>query len=66
MKKKTINWLKAAGIRAMRTIAQTAVAAISTSAVISQVDWLLVASTSLLAGIVSILTSLSGLPEVEQ
>lgn len=56
---------KAAGIRAMRTICQTAVAAIGTTAVISEVDWLTVGSTSLLAGILSILTSIAtGLPEV--
>lgn len=56
---------KAAGIRALRTICQTAVAAIGTTAVISEVDWLTVSSTSLLAGILSILTSIAtGLPEV--
>ena len=56
---------KAAGIRALRTICQTAVAAIGTTAVISEVDWLPVGSTSLLAGILSILTSIAtGLPEV--
>ncbi len=56
---------KAAGIRALRTICQTAVAAIGTTAVISEVDWLTVGSTSLLAGILSILTSIAtGLPEV--
>lgn len=56
---------KAAGIRALRTICQTAVAAIGTTAVISEVDWLTVGSTSLLSGILSILTSIAtGLPEV--
>lgn len=56
---------KAAGIRALRTICQTAVAAIGTTAVISEVDWLTVGSTSLLAGILSVLTSIAtGLPEV--
>lgn len=59
------TWLKAAGIRAIKTVAQTAVATISTSAVISDVDWLVVGSASLLAGILSILTSIAGLPEVK-
>lgn len=59
------DFWKAAGIRALRTICQTAVAAIGTTAVISQVDWLTVGSTSLLAGILSVLTSIAtGLPEV--
>lgn len=65
-----MNWkvfLKAAAIRAVRTIAQTAIASIGTTAVISEVDWLMVASASLLAGILSILTSIvTGLPEVEK
>ena len=61
----TKEFWKAAGIRALRTFCQTAVAAIGTSAVISQVDWLTVGSTSLLAGILSVLTSIAtGLPEV--
>ena len=60
------QFVKAAGIRAIRTIAQTAVATIGTTAVISEVDWLTVASASVLAGILSILTSIAtGLPEVE-
>ena len=59
-------WLKAAGIRAIKTIAQTAVATIGVSAAMSDVDWLLVGSASLLAGILSILTSIAGLPEVKQ
>ena len=58
-------WLKAALVRAVKTIAQTAVATIGTTAVISQVDWVMVVSASLLAGILSILTSIGGLPEVE-
>jgi hypothetical protein len=58
-------WWKAAGIRAIKTVAQTAVATIGTSAVISEVNWLMVASASVLAGILSLLTSVAGLPEVE-
>lgn len=60
------KWIKAAGVRALKTVAQTAVATIGTSAVISEVDWVVVASASVLAGILSLLTSLGGLPEVEQ
>lgn len=60
-----MKWWKAALIRAVKTIAQTAVATIGTTAVISQVDWLVVASASVLAGLLSILTSIGGLPEVE-
>lgn len=59
------EWWKAAGIRAIKTIAQTAVATIGTSAVISEVNWVMVASASALAGILSLLTSIAGLPEVE-
>lgn len=59
------EWWKAAGIRAIRTVAQTAVAAIGTAALLSEVNWLAVASASVLAGILSLLTSLGGLPEVE-
>lgn len=59
------EWFKAAWIRAIKTICQTAIATIGTSAVMSQVDWKIVASASLLAGILSILTSCAGLPEVE-
>lgn len=61
----TAKWLKAAGVRAIKTVAQTAVATIGTSAVLSQVDWKFVASASVLAGILSLLTSIAGLPEVE-
>ena len=60
------KWLKAAGIRAVKTIAQTAVATIGTSAVIQDVSWAVVVSASALSGILSILTSLAGLPEVEE
>ena len=58
-------WIKAAGIRAIKTVAQTAIATIGTSAVISAVDWKMVASASLLAGGLSILTSVAGLPEIK-
>lgn len=60
------KWWKAAGIRALKTIAQTAIAMIGTSAVMSEVNWVAVGSASLLAGILSLLTSLAGLPEVEE
>ena len=59
------KWIKAAGVRAVKTMAQTAVALIGTTLVISEVDWVTVASASVLAGLLSILTSIAGLPEVE-
>ena len=62
----TLEWLKAAGIRALKTIAQTAIASIGVSATMGAVDWITVGSTSLLAGILSILTSITGLPEVKK
>lgn len=61
----TKAWWKAALVRAIKTIAQTAVATIGTTAVMSEVNWLMVASASVLAGMLSILTSIGGLPEVE-
>lgn len=61
-----MTWIKAASIRAIKTVAQTAVATIGTSALMSQVDWKIVLSASLLAGILSLLTSLAGLPEVTE
>lgn len=61
----TKKWLKAAGIRAVKTMAQTAVAVIGTGAVLSAVDWKMVLSASVVAGIVSILTSVAGIPEVD-
>lgn len=60
------NWIKAAGIRALKTVAQTAVATIGTCAVLSEVNWITVGSASVLAGILSLLTSLAGLPELEE
>lgn len=59
------KWLKAALVRAIKTICQTAIATIGTSAALSDVNWKIVISASLLAGLLSILTSLAGLPEVE-
>lgn len=59
------SWFKAAGIRAIKTVAQTAVATIGTSAVLDQVNWIMVVSASVLAGVLSLLTSVAGLPEVE-
>jgi len=61
----TKEWLKASLIRALRTVCQTAIATIGTSALLSEVNWVAVASSSALAGVLSILTSLAGLPEVE-
>ena len=62
----TKQWLKAAGVRAIKTVAQTAIATISTSAVLSDVNWVMVASASALAGILSLLTSIAGLPELDE
>lgn len=60
------NWFKCAGIRAIKTVAQTAVATIGTSAVMGDVNWIMVGSASLLSGILSLLTSVAGLPEAEK
>ena len=59
------SWLKAAGIRAIKTIAQTAIATIGTSAILAEVNWAVVGSAAVLAGILSLLTSVAGLPEVQ-
>ena len=66
MDKRFEKWTKAAGIRAVKTVAQTAAATIGTSAMLSQVNWKVVISASLLAGLLSILTSVAGLPEVTE
>lgn len=65
MKKNFKAWIKAAAVRAIKTVAQTAAATISTAAVLGEVDWVMVASASALAGILSLLTSVAGLPEVD-
>lgn len=65
MSNKTKKWIKAAGIRAIRTVAQTAVATIGVLAVMQDVNWAMLGSASLLAGILSVLTSIASLPEAE-
>ncbi len=66
MKQNWKQWVKAAAVRAVKTVAQTAVATIGTSAVLGEVNWVMVGSASLLAGILSLLTSVAGLPEVSE
>ena len=65
MSEKVKKWIKCAGIRAIKTVAQTAVGSIGASAIFSEVDWKVVVSSALLAGVVSLLTSIAGLPEVD-
>lgn len=65
MNKNIKTWLKAAGIRAVKTVAQTAVASIGAAAIISDVNWVVVLSASALAGVLSLLTSVAGLPEIK-
>lgn len=65
MKAKTKKWWKAAGVRAVKTVAQTAIGCIGASTVLAEVSWPVVVSASVLAGLVSLLTSVAGLPEVE-
>lgn len=60
------QWIKCAGIRAIKTVAQTACATIGTAAVLGEVDWIAVASASVLAGVLSLLTSVAGLPELKE
>lgn len=60
-----VQWIKAAGMRAIKTVAQTAIASIGTSALLGDVNWIMVASASILAGVLSLLTSITGLPELK-
>ncbi len=66
MSSKRVQWLKAAGVRAIKTVAQTAIAMIGTGVVIADVNWQVVASASVLAGVLSLLTSVAGLPEIKE
>lgn len=63
-KEKVMKWIKAAGVRSLKTVAETATATIGTSAIISEVDWRMVVSASLLSGLLSLLISIKGLPEL--
>ena len=64
-KKAILTWLKAAGVRALKTVAQTALATIGTAAMLAEVNWMMVVSSAALAGVLSLLTSLAGLPELK-
>lgn len=66
MSDKNIKWIKAAAVRAVKTMAQTAVATIGTAALMTEVDWVMIGSASVLAGVLSLLTSVAGLPEVKE
>lgn len=66
MSNKTKTWIKAAGVRAIKTFAQSAIAAIGVTATLGAVDWVIIASTAALSAVLSILTSLAGLPEVKE
>lgn len=66
MSDKNIKWIKAAAVRAVKTMAQTAVATIGTSALMTDVDWVMIGSASVLSGVLSLLTSVAGLPEVKE
>ena len=66
MNEKFAKWIKAAGVRALKTVAQTAVATIGTAVVLGDVNWVMVGSAAALAGVLSLLTSVAGLPEVQE
>lgn len=66
MKKEILKWIKCAGVRSIKTVAQTAISLIGVGTVMSDINWIMVGSASLLAGILSLLTSVAGLPEMEE